>query len=102
LAASVQKLYPVPVKVDNDANAAALAETRRGAARAGGGEPSGRWRTGDLGTLWCRLGDRGWRRALWVTERQRNPVLVVYLANSRHDQTKHQTAKDARIAKEIY
>ena len=33
LAASVQKLYPVPVKVDNDANAAALAETRWGAAR---------------------------------------------------------------------
>jgi len=29
----VQKLYPVPVKVDNDANAAALAETRWGAAR---------------------------------------------------------------------
>ena len=33
LAASVQKLYPVPVHVDNDANAAALAETRWGAAR---------------------------------------------------------------------
>lgn len=34
LAAAVQKLYPVPAKVDNDANAAALAETRWGAARA--------------------------------------------------------------------
>lgn len=33
LAASVQKLYPVPMKVDNDANAAALAETWWGAAR---------------------------------------------------------------------
>jgi len=33
LAESLQKLYPVPVKVDNDANAAALAETRWGAAR---------------------------------------------------------------------
>ena len=33
LAESVQKVYPVPVKVDNDANAAALAETRWGAAR---------------------------------------------------------------------
>ena len=33
LAESVQKLYPVPVKVDNDANAAALAEARWGAAR---------------------------------------------------------------------
>jgi glucokinase len=33
LAHSVQKLYSVPVKVDNDANAAALAETRWGAAR---------------------------------------------------------------------
>lgn len=33
LATAVQKLYPVPVKVDNDANAAALAETRWGAAR---------------------------------------------------------------------
>jgi len=33
LAASVQKLHQVPVKVDNDANAAALAETRWGAAR---------------------------------------------------------------------
>jgi glucokinase len=32
LAESVQKLYPVLVKVDNDANAAALAETRWGAA----------------------------------------------------------------------
>ena len=32
LAASVQKLYSVPVKVDNDANAAALAENRWGAA----------------------------------------------------------------------
>jgi len=31
LAASVQKLYSVPVKVDNDANAAALAENRWGA-----------------------------------------------------------------------
>jgi glucokinase len=33
LAESVQKQYSVPVKVDNDANAAALAETRWGAAR---------------------------------------------------------------------
>src|SRR5436305_6013480 len=33
LANSVQKFYPVTVKVDNDANAAALAETRWGAAR---------------------------------------------------------------------
>jgi glucokinase len=33
LAQSVQKKYSVPVKVDNDANAAALAETRWGAAR---------------------------------------------------------------------
>ncbi|HEY7351663.1 MAG TPA: ROK family protein [Terriglobales bacterium] len=33
LAAAVQKLHHVPVKVDNDANAAALAETRWGAAR---------------------------------------------------------------------
>jgi len=33
LAESVQKVYPVRVKVDNDANAAALAETRWGAAR---------------------------------------------------------------------
>ncbi len=33
LAASVQKMYRVPVKVDNDANAAALAEARWGAAR---------------------------------------------------------------------
>jgi glucokinase len=33
LAASVQQKYSVPVKVDNDANAAALAETRWGAAR---------------------------------------------------------------------
>jgi glucokinase len=33
LAESVQKLHSVPVKVDNDANAAALAETRWGAAR---------------------------------------------------------------------
>jgi glucokinase len=33
LAESVQKLYSVPVKVDNDANAAALAETRWGSAR---------------------------------------------------------------------
>jgi glucokinase len=33
LAASLQKLYPVLVKVDNDANAAALAEARWGAAR---------------------------------------------------------------------
>lgn len=33
LAESVQKVYPVPVKVDNDANAAALAEARWGAAR---------------------------------------------------------------------
>ena len=33
LAAAVQKIYPVTVKVDNDANAAALAETRWGAAR---------------------------------------------------------------------
>ena len=33
LTASLQKLYPVPVKLDNDANAAALAEARRGAAR---------------------------------------------------------------------
>ena len=33
LAESVQKVYPVKVKVDNDANAAALAETRWGAAR---------------------------------------------------------------------
>lgn len=34
LAESVQKQHSVPVKVDNDANAAALAETRWGAARA--------------------------------------------------------------------
>ena len=33
LTASMQKLYPVPVKLDNDANAAALAEARWGAAR---------------------------------------------------------------------
>jgi glucokinase len=33
LAAEVQKAYAVPVKVDNDANAAALAEARWGAAR---------------------------------------------------------------------
>ena len=33
LAESVQKLHSVPVKVDNDANAAALAEARWGAAR---------------------------------------------------------------------
>ena len=33
LADTVQKTYAVPVKVDNDANAAALAETRWGAAR---------------------------------------------------------------------
>ncbi|HKR83130.1 MAG TPA: ROK family protein [Terriglobales bacterium] len=33
LAEHVQKVYPVKVKVDNDANAAALAETRWGAAR---------------------------------------------------------------------
>jgi len=33
LAESVQKIYAVKVKVDNDANAAALAETRWGAAR---------------------------------------------------------------------
>jgi len=33
LATSVQKTYGVPVKVDNDANAAALAEARWGAAR---------------------------------------------------------------------
>lgn len=33
LAAAVQKLHSVPVKVDNDANAAALAEARWGAAR---------------------------------------------------------------------
>lgn len=33
LAQAVQKLHSVPVKVDNDANAAALAETRWGAAR---------------------------------------------------------------------
>lgn len=33
LAQSVQKSFSVPVKVDNDANAAALAETRWGAAR---------------------------------------------------------------------
>ena len=33
LAASLQKLYPVLVRVDNDANAAALAEARWGAAR---------------------------------------------------------------------
>lgn len=33
LADSVQKVYPVPVKVDNDANAAALAEARWGSAR---------------------------------------------------------------------
>ena len=33
LAESVQKLHPVPVKVDNDANAAALAEAKWGAAR---------------------------------------------------------------------
>ncbi len=33
LSESVQKVYPVKVKVDNDANAAALAETRWGAAR---------------------------------------------------------------------
>lgn len=33
LADAVQKTYAVPVKVDNDANAAALAETRWGAAR---------------------------------------------------------------------
>jgi glucokinase len=33
LAESVQKVYPVTVRVDNDANAAALAETRWGAAR---------------------------------------------------------------------
>ena len=33
LAESVQKVYPVKVKVDNDANAAALAEARWGAAR---------------------------------------------------------------------
>jgi len=33
LAESVQKLYAVPVKVDNDANAAALAEARWGAVR---------------------------------------------------------------------
>lgn len=29
-------------------------------------------------------------------------MLAAYLSNSRHDQTKHQTAKDAKIAKEIY
>lgn len=33
LAESVQKVYPVTVRVDNDANAAALAETRWGSAR---------------------------------------------------------------------
>jgi len=33
LASAVQKLHPVPIKVDNDANAAALAEARWGAAR---------------------------------------------------------------------
>jgi glucokinase len=33
LAASIRKHYSVPVKIDNDANAAALAETRWGAAR---------------------------------------------------------------------
>lgn len=33
LAESVQKLHPLPVKVDNDANAAALAEARWGAAK---------------------------------------------------------------------
>ncbi len=33
LAESVRKVYPVPVKVNNDANAAALAEARWGAAR---------------------------------------------------------------------
>lgn len=33
LAESIQRKYSVPVKVDNDANAAALAETRWGAAR---------------------------------------------------------------------
>lgn len=33
LTAGLQKLYPVPVKLDNDANAAALAEARWGAAR---------------------------------------------------------------------
>jgi glucokinase len=33
LAESVQKVFPVSVKIDNDANAAALAETRWGAAR---------------------------------------------------------------------
>jgi glucokinase len=33
LTASLQKLYPVPVKLENDANAAALAEARWGAAR---------------------------------------------------------------------
>ena len=33
LAEAVQKVYSVPVRVDNDANAAALAETRWGAAR---------------------------------------------------------------------
>jgi len=33
LAESIQKTYHVPVRVDNDANAAALAETRWGAAR---------------------------------------------------------------------
>ena len=41
LAESVQRVYPVPVKVDNDANAAALAETRWGAAR--GWVPSSSW-----------------------------------------------------------